>query len=333
MRSIHRRTPAALGLALLLTACQPGEQSREAGYEQVSRAFVSEVVLPNYRQLVTGSQQLSAALDALAATPGKAPLEAAREAWRQVRSTWETSESWAFGPAETGGYDGNLDDWPVNEKDLGAALASGAMTPELFAKLTTTAKGFHAIEAVLYGTDGRRPADSQLSGAELAFLRQAGADLALKAQGLLNAWEGSQGFGANFTVNAEEAVAEIVQGMVGTLEEVAAEKLRAPLASRKAGDLESFYSDNTRADIVANLAGVQEALQRSGLLELIERRDAQLASSLKQTLAEAQSSARDLPAQLNKALDDPAGRHKIQAVIQVSDRSAALLKKAAALLA
>jgi predicted lipoprotein len=333
MRFICRRTSAALGLALLLAACQPGEQSGEPGYQQVSHAFVSKVVVPNYRQLVQGSQELSAALNALAATPGKAQLEAAREAWRQLRSTWETSESWAFGPAETGGFDANLDDWPVNEKDLSTALASGTLTPDLFARLTTTAKGFHGIEAVLYGTDGQGSADRQLNAVELAFLRQAGADLAENAQGLLNAWEGPQGFGANFTANAEEAVAEIVQGMVGTLEEVAAEKLGAPLASRKAGDLESSYSDNTRADIVANLGGVHEAMERSGLLDLIAGRDAQLARLLKQSLAEAESSARALPVGLNGALDDTAGRTKIQAVIQNSERSAALLKQAAARLA
>jgi len=332
MRSLplRRLGPAVLSCTLLLAACQPSQQSGASGPQQVADAFVSQVVLPNYQQLVANSERLSAALDALAATPGTGQLEAARNAWQEARKTWETSESWAFGPAESGGFDGNLDDWPVNEKDLSTALSSGAVTPELFAKLTTTAKGFHGIEAVLYGTQGTRPEASQLSAAQLSYLRQAGADLATNARGLAAAWEGPKGFGADFTANPDEAVAEILQGMVGTLEEVAAEKLGAPLESRDKGDLESFYSDNTRADIVANLAGVNEALQRSSLIQLLTSRDAQLASSLQQALDEAQASARALPERLNTAINDPAGRSKIEAAMASSERTVALLKQASA---
>lgn len=330
MRFVRHLAPAALGFTLLLAACQPSNQAGASSQQQVADAFVSEVVLPNYQQLVADSKRLSAALDALATTPGADQLEAARKAWQQVRKTWETGESWAFGPAESGGFDGNLDDWPVNEKDLRTALASGALTPELFAKLTTTAKGFHGIEAVLYGTQGTRPVASQLSAAQLTYLRQAGADLATNAQGLAAAWEGPKGFGAAFQAKPDDAVAEILQGMVGTLEEVAAEKLGAPLDSRNKSDLESFYSDNTRADIVANLAGVHEALQRSGLIRLIQSRDVQLASSLQEALDETQAKAGALPEQLNTALTDPAGRQQIEAVMAGSDRMVELLKQAAA---
>jgi predicted lipoprotein len=329
MRSVRRLAPAALGFTLLLAACQPSNQTGASSPQQVADAFVSQVVLPNYQRLVADSERLSAALDSLAAAPGTDQLEAARKAWQQVRKTWETGESWAFGPAESGGFDGNLDDWPVNEKDLRTALASGALTPELFARLTTTAKGFHGIEAVLYGTQGRRPEASQLSAAQLTYLRQAGADLATNAKGLAAAWDGPKGFGAAFKAKPEEAVAEILQGMVGTLEEVAAEKLGAPLDSRKKSDLESSYSDNTRADIVANLAGVSEALQRSGLIQLLQSRDAQLASSLRKALEEAQAGARSLPAQLNTAITDSAGRQQIEAVMADTDRTATLLKQAA----
>ena len=321
----------ALGLTLLLAACEPALQSAAPSSQHVADAFVSQVVLPEYEQLAARSGRLASALDALATDPDPAYLEAARTAWQQVRAIWEKGESWAFGPAETAGFDHHLDGWPVNEKDLSAALASGSVTPDLFAKLTTTAKGFHGIEAVLYGTGDARPEASQLGAAQRAYLRQAGADLAANAKGLLAAWSGPRGFGTAFKANGDEAVAEILQGMVGTLEEVAAEKLGAPLKSRSKEDLESFYSDNTSADIVSNVAGVREALQRSGLLAWIRSRDRQLASALDQALNEASASAQALPSGLNATLDDAAGRQRIQAVISSSDRSVALLKRAAAL--
>lgn len=332
MRSIGRMAPAALGIALLLVGCQPDSRSAAPSSQQVADAFVANVVVPNYRQLAERSQQLASALDALAAKPGATELNAARTAWQQVRATWETSESWAFGPAESGGFDGNLDDWPVNEKDLGTALASGTMTPELFTKLTTTAKGFHGIEAVLYGMSGTQPEASQLTTTQLAYLRAAGADLVTNARGLLAAWDGPKGFGSDFNANGDEAVAEIIQGMVGTLEEVAAEKLGAPLKSGNSAELESYYSDNTRSDIIANLAGVQQVLMQSGLIDLIQSRDAKLARALNQELDQAQASAKALPSHLNHKLSDKPAREQMQAVITQSERSAELLKQVAALL-
>ena len=330
MRFRRRLATGSLGLLLLLAACQPGRRSEAPSPQQVADAFVSQVVIPRYQQLVVRSQRLSDALDALAANPGPAQLEAARQAWQTAREAWETGESWAFGPAASGGFDGNLDDWPVNEKDLSAALVSGSLSPELFARLTTTAKGFHGIEAVLYGVSGERPQASQLSAAQRNYLRLAGADLAANAKGLLQAWEGPTGFGSTFTADADGAVAEILQGLVGTLEEVSAEKLGAPLQSRQKGDLESLYSQNTGADIQANLAGVVEVLDRSGLLALITSRDAELGRSLRQALEQVQASARVLPDPLGNALNDPAGRQQIKALIAGSDRSAALLKQAVA---
>ncbi|MFM1800368.1 MAG: hypothetical protein RLZZ117_2646 [Cyanobacteriota bacterium] len=328
MRRLRGLSPAALGIALLLAACQPSTPSASTpSQQQVADAFVAKVVLPNYQLLVKNSEVLAAALDALAAKPDARELEAARQAWEQVRNTWETSESWAFGPAETEGFDGNLDDWPVNEKDLRTALAAGAITPALFDTLTTTAKGFHGIEAVLYGLDGSRPEPSQLSANQLSYLKQAGADLVTNARGLLLAWEGPSGFGADFKAKPEQAVAEIIQGMVGTLEEVAAEKLAAPLKSGSIGELESFYSNNTSADIVANLAGVQEGLDRTGLLDLIRGQDPQLATSLKEALDQALADARALPEGLNGQLENPEGRERIEAVIAESEKVAEILKQ------
>ncbi|WP_411871730.1 imelysin family protein [Vulcanococcus limneticus] len=332
MQTVRRQAPAAFALTFLLAACQSGPQAALPSTQQVADAFVTKVVLPDYAQLAEQSQHLALTLDALAADPDAVRLEKARRAWQQVRATWERGESWAFGPAETGGFDGNLDAWPVNEKDLKAALASGALTPGLFAKLSSTAKGFHGIEAVLYGTNAPRPQANKLRASELSYLQQAGSDLAANAKGLLAAWRGSNGFGAEFKVNGDEAVSEILQGMVGTLEEVAAEKLGAPLKSRAKADLESFYSDNTSADIAANLAGIQMSLKRSGLIAWIKGRDAKLAKSLETALDQVQTSAQALPSGLNDKLDDAAGRERIQAVISGSDRTVALLKQAAALL-
>jgi predicted lipoprotein len=143
------------------------------------------------------TRELSGALERLAATPTEAHLEAARNAWRTARQSWETTESWAFGPAGTGGFDGNLDEWPANEKDLGMALAGGALTPATYAKLTSTARGFHGVEFVLFGQGPVQPPVGQLKAAQRSYLRHAGADLAANTGGLLAAWQGPGGYGVS----------------------------------------------------------------------------------------------------------------------------------------
>jgi len=313
-----------------VTSCSSGPVATTPSSRQVAETFVEEVVLPNYSQLAEETAELARLLKELASNPSEQALADARGAWRTARQSWETSESWAFGPAETGGYDGNLDDWPVNEKDLSQAVLTPGLTREQFSRLTTTARGFHGIEAVLFGFDGQPPKAEQLTVSQLSYLREAGVDMETNAGALLKAWQGPDGFGSSLRneSNPNNAVAEIVQGMIGTLEEVADEKLGKPLASRDKGDLESFYSDTTQADVVANLKGVQKALSTSKLLELIQASDADLGRSIEQAVAESVNAATALPPQLNGALVDSKGRSAMEQVISQSQRSASLLKQA-----
>lgn len=331
----HRRglpLAALASLTIALLGCQAGGSAKAPQPDQVAASFVEAVVVPQTTQLVQSSEALAQALNTLAAKPTQAHLTAARAAWAAVRQHWETGESWAFGPAESQGYDGNLDDWPVNTKDLGAALNGPPLTAQSFAQLTTTARGLHGIEAVLFGP-GLSEA-SAMTPQQRAYLRAAGQDLVANSRGLLQAWQGPKGFGATLVgapgnaQAADNAVNEMLQGMVGTLEELAAEKLGKPLSTRSTSDLESFYSDTTQADVVANLSGVEQVWTRTRLQQLIAARDASLARSIDQALAGALASARALPPQLNGQLTTKEGRQAIAAVVADCERTAKLLQQA-----
>jgi predicted lipoprotein len=320
---------ALLGLSVM--GGHPGPQGGMPKEQAVATAFVDEVVLPSYRQLDERTRELSRALERLADAPSEAHLEAARTAWRAARQSWETTESWAFGPAGTEGFDGNLDDWPVNEKDLGTALVGGSLSPAIFAKLTSTARGFHGVEFVLFGRGPVPPQVGQLTSAQRSYLRLAGADLVANTGGLLAAWQGPSGYGASFSGAGEggsAAIAEILQGMVGTLQEVADEKLGAPLQSRDPAGLESRYSGATQADVVANLEGIQQGWRRSGLQQLLASRDGALADRIEAELAATLQQAKQLPPQLNDRLKDGPTRAAIDAVIASTRRTADLLEQA-----
>lgn len=332
-RTLALGLPLCLGLAI--SACHPRPGTTAPTPQAVARSFVAQVVQPNYTRLVAQTATLQEAIQRLAEQPSDAHLTAARQAWLAARRTWETGESWAFGPAETEGFDGAMDDWPVNRKDLAAALGSDGFGPGTFATLSETAKGFHGIEWVLFGGHtGTPPTAAQLTPAERLYLRLAADDLQRQAAGLLASWSGPQGFGARFSSPGEAgaAVQEMLQGVIGLLQEGGDGKLAQPLRTRDPRTLESADSGNTQADLVANVEGARRVLMVTGLLDLIGSRDPDLARQIDSRSAAALAMAKGLPDPLNDALDDPAARRAMEALINQLHGTAALVERSLPLL-
>ena len=307
--------PLCLGLGL--TGCGTPSNTAAPTDETVVKTFVEKVVQPNHTKLVAETGALQAAIQRLTDQPSDEHLEASRQVWRAARRTWETSESWAFGPAETEGFDGALDSWPVNRKDL------------------ATAKGFHGIEWVLFGgRTGQRPGAAQLTPNDLAYLRLAADDLHRQAEGLLASWSGSQGFGARISTPAEAgtAVQEMLQGVIGLLQEEGDEKLGQPLKTRDPRTLESADSGNTQVDLLANVEGARQVLLSTGLLDLIRSKDADLGQEIDTQTAQAVAMAKALPHPINDHLAKPAARKAMEDLISQLHSTAKLVERSVPLL-
>jgi predicted lipoprotein len=319
-----------LSLSLAISGCVAANRTEAPTAQAVVQTFVEKVVQPNQARLVLQTAALQAAIQRLSEEPSDAHLDAARQAWLAARRTWETSESWAFGPAETEGFDGAMDDWPVNRKDLATALGSQRIDSDSFAALSETAKGFHGIEWVLYGgRTGTPPTAAQLTPGERAYLRLAADDLHRQAAGLQTSWSGSQGFGARLSSPGEAgaAVQEMLQGVIGMLQEGGDEKLGQPLKTRDPQTLESADSGNTRADLLANVEGARQVLLATGLLELIRSKDAQLGQQIDTQTARAVDLARALPNSINDHLDNPASRQAMEDLINQLHGTATLVER------
>ncbi len=324
-----------LPLGLVLTGCGTPGRTAAPTDEAVVKTFVAQVVEPNHTKLVAETGALQTAIQRLTDKPSDERLEAARQAWLAARHTWETSESWAFGPAQTEGFDSALDSWPVNRKDLAAALGGAAFTADTFAALSDTAKGFHGIEWVIFGgNSGQRPSAAQLSPNDLAYLRLATDDLHRQAEGLLASWSGPQGFGARISAPAEAstAVQEMLQGVIGLLQEEGDEKLGQPLKSRDPRSLESADSGNTQADLLANVKGVRQVLLTTGLLERIRRKDAELGQQIDAQTAQAVDLAKALPHPINDHLHNPTSRQAMEHLISQLHSAAKLVERSVPLL-
>ena len=292
--------------ASLITGCGDNTDQND-----VSSAMVDSVVLPSYSRLSNASQDLNQALQNLVNNPTQSTFDKAKISWRSARKTWEVTETWAYGPAETLDFDPNLDDWPVSTNELAATLDSKSnFTAKTLQNLDTTSRGFHGIEYVLFGRNNNLVED--LSSNELAYLKSAGEDLENNADGLLQAWSGSEGFGSTVVkADPRSAIADILAGMEGCLAEVADGKLGGAFDTNDSGELESTFSGNTGTDIVFNIKGVKTAWEKSKFKEYASSKNNELSSTLSNQIDESLKLANKLPAALNDQLTNESTKETV----------------------
>lgn len=337
MKSMFKyfRTGAIASLLLLSSSC-----NNTAATNNTSQAvspdtttlvvshFADQVVIPTYQQLVQEAGELSKAVNGFVENPTEATLKTAQNAWVATRTPWERSEAFAFGPAESLGYDGDLDDWPVNETDVIAVINSqDEINVELVKKLQTTQKGFHTIEYLLFGLDHQKTAQD-FSERELKLLQNLTIAFNESANNLTKSWaEGVNGNPAYREVlatagtnnnpaypTAQAAVEEIIQGMLGCLDEVANEKIGKPLETKDHLTFESRFSQNSLNDFKDNLKSVENAYlgqisgtetQSNSISALVAQKNPELDQKIKQELKAAIESINAVPNPIETTIKNP----------------------------
>ena len=256
-------------------SANPNEMSDPVMGVAIATDFTDEVIIPTYEALVEKAGKLEAAVIAFTGNPTEETLETARSTWIEARFPWEQSEAFAFGPANSLGYDGDLDDWPVNEVDVEAILSStDELTVEYVSNLQTTEKGFHTIEFLLFGLDNNKTL-TNFTDRELEFLAVLAPAFNATSNELLQSWvagvEGNPAYREVLVtagdadnpayLTARAAVVEIVAGMIGALDEVGNEKIGDPLSTQEVDGLESRFSHTSLNDFKNNMLSVKYAYE------------------------------------------------------------------------
>lgn len=336
-------TAIAASLLLFSSSCNSTSTSNDATASQTSSndlttlvvsSFPDQVVIPTYQQLVSRAGELSTAVNTFVETPTNETLSAAQNAWIAARSPWEQSEAFAFGPAESLGYDGDLDDWPVNETDVAAVIKSqDELTPEYVKKLQTTQKGFHTIEYLLFGLNNNKTAQD-FSDRELQLLKVLTVAFNESANNLVKSWQ--DGIGGNpayrevlATAGKESnpayptpqaAVEEILQGMLGCLDEVANEKIGKPLETKEPLTFESRFSQSSLQDFQNNLKSVENAYlgkitdtqtSENSLSALVAKANPELDQKVKTELKAAMEAISAVPAPIETKVASPEAAEKL----------------------
>ena len=111
--------------------------------------YADNYILPAYEDVTVKLTDLKTKIDAFAASPDSAKLEAVRTAWQTAYITWQGVDLLEFGPEASISLRSYINTYPVTISKLDANIASGSYDLEQFGN--KDAQGFPAIDYLLNG--------------------------------------------------------------------------------------------------------------------------------------------------------------------------------------
>ena len=179
--------------------------SSDLQMQAITKSYVSNVVYPTYKALAANARDLYTKCQALysaanAGTMEQSQIDAACEAFKNVRREWERSEAFLYGSASNNEIDPHIDSWPLDHDQLVSVLKDQSLiagfkseNPEKFVSDNNgkfqSVLGFHGMEFVLFRDGKNRTVDalktndtfegmSSVNGIdELAFLAAVAGDV------------------------------------------------------------------------------------------------------------------------------------------------------------
>lgn len=298
----------ALGLTLTLTATANAQVSRAAVLDTYA-----DIAAAKYGDSLDAALTLRGAVQALIADPSAASLAAARMAWITARVPYQQTEVYRFGNPIVDDWEGRVNAWPLDEGLIdyvdagyggptdanqlaalnvianpqitiaGKAVDAARITPALLADTlneadgieTNVARGYHAIEFLLWGQDlngtgpgaGTRPATDYATGdgctggncdRRADYLMAATDLLVSDLEVMAAAW--AKGGDARAALMADDGagVVAMLTGM-GSLSygEQAGERMRLGLMLNDPEEEHDCFSDNTHNSHYHDGLGVQ----------------------------------------------------------------------------
>ncbi|MEI6896930.1 MAG: imelysin family protein [Psychromonas sp.] len=291
------------------------DEKEETGFSfsatELITNLTNDVIVAGYETLNSEADDFWQATQTLSNTPTQANLDAAQQAWTEVRIPWEESEAHIFGPVDSLSIDPHLDTWPLNTTDLENILTSNSsgFSADLVKSFNDDVQGFHTMEFLLFGDgveDNTKSID-EMTRLELDYLSATAEVFEEYTQALLDAWtvsfdptdSNSQPYkdylltpDNNFYSSELGVVEELINGMIAIVDEVGNGKIAEPFGSSittfDTSLVESQYSWNSLADFIDNIQGVQnvyrgeypEQTDKTGIIDFVTAADEAIASRI-----------------------------------------------------
>ena len=303
------------GVAALALGLLPAHAAQQPTAETAApvMANYANIAAAAYGDALTGAKALKAAVAALVKEPSQQTLDAARAAWIAARVPYQQSEVFRFGNAVVDDWEPRVNSWPLDEGLIdyvdpsyggatdenalaaldvianpkpviaGAEVDATTITPTLIADTlneadgveTNVARGYHAIEFLLWGQDlngtgpgaGNRPFTDYVQGEgcthgncdrRAAYLTAATDLLVSDLQEMVADWAEGGAARKAVTDDPRAGLAAMLTGM-GSLSygELAGERMRLGLMLNDPEEEHDCFSDNTHARHYNDGLGIQ----------------------------------------------------------------------------
>jgi len=222
-----------------LTGC--GERRRTAVIEHL----VTDVAVPDYRELSARADRLAQAADQLATAPAAAQLAAAQAAWRDAIVGWKQTFVFRQGEIVKQAPHFHAAYWPPEPRFIARALAAGGppIDDAFVSGLGISAKGMFVIERLLFGapSEPEDPLAAVVAPAaerRRALLRALARDVASRARDAA-ALVAAPAAREAVTRAGQQTVNQLVNDAAGLAEDVVTARLGLVVGAAENGTLAS----------------------------------------------------------------------------------------------
>ena len=231
-----------------------------------TRAIVETHILPGYEALARESGELAAQ----AASDCAATSRDLRAAYHDAFDAWVRVSHLRFGPSEQDDRAFALAFWPDSRGSTPKALSSmiraqdpAVNSPEHFARVSVAARGFYALEFLLYDEQFMQMGDADY---RCALIRAVSADIYVNADAILDVWKSGYGElmstpGNDTYRTAEEAARQLFTALLTGLEFTADTRLGRPMGTferPRPNRAEARRSGRSLAHVILSLRATQE---------------------------------------------------------------------------
>lgn len=315
-------------MAMMLVNCsESGSSVSFSGSSPLRTAVLTNlsnsVIAANYEELNAKTTEIENLANGITAPMTDAQQADLKLAWQAARLLWEQSETVDYGATNIKNtVHPSIDSWPVDAVAISLILENGTpITPLTLANNNAT-RGFHAIEYLVWGTDGNKAA-ADFTEREIEYLKAAASDLQDNTQKMYDSWRtDGENYAANFIyagkvgsnfATQKSALVEMAKGLATLSYQVATEKIGHPLSGNagapKPEAEESRLSNNTKQDLANNAIGIKNIYMGDfngadglGLSDVVILTNPTLDSELKTKLTEAIDAIDAIPEPFSTAI-------------------------------
>ncbi|WP_138935406.1 imelysin family protein [Roseovarius arcticus] len=303
-----------LCLALLLPATTFAQTAGET-----AQIAVTQHILPRYEALAKAGETLATTAQS-ECSPDAPALTAA---YSDAFDAWIAASHLRFGPSEAQDRAFALAFWPdtrgITPRAL-AALIDGAdpvaRDPSAFAGVSIAARGFYALEFLLYDPEIRAMGEAEY---RCELVRAVATDIAALSADILNGWQGgyadkilNTGQGSPYRSD-EEAVQELFKALTFGLEITSDTRLGRPLGTfdkPRPKRAEAWRAGRSLRNIALSLASLDD------LAGILAQRDTELQARLKDAFRIAIADAEALDDPILAGVADPLKRLRVESLQQ-----------------